>query len=298
MRNVCDLSVLCVLQHKKQEGLPQAFSARPGGSASALFHPFLPLEPFMYKYKLGNVPLPPLDVLFIRPDMFVHNGTRVFNFPCSSLSTPTPPHTRPHIYIDICILISCIDRLLHCGVNCKCREILGCNLILNDCCRVLVSECEAVCVYTDNSKKKNDTPVFPSSENCMLWHQNVVQPMLDFAVIRFQVIKKNPSTILLVAQCVLLWVVSRGGFSKPWCHPAQPTFPLPSPPVLVDAWTLLINWGGGEERSPAFMNQVSQKSQSWGTLVSFSLGPLMDCVISAHWVNLESVVLNKPSNWE
>lgn len=78
--------------------------------------------------------------IYKRLDMFIHLWSKDFQFPM------------------LYILILYIGRL-HCGVNCKCREFLGCNFDSKDCCSVMVLEYENFVFYYSNCPKHSRVSV-------------------------------------------------------------------------------------------------------------------------------------------
>lgn len=91
--------------------------------------------------------------------MFIHLWSKDFQFPM------------------LYILILYIGRL-HCGVNCKCREFLGCNFDSKDCCSVLVLEYENFVFYYSNCPKHSCVSVVTAYAPA-----SVVHPVLGYKLL-------------------------------------------------------------------------------------------------------------------
>lgn len=91
--------------------------------------------------------------------MFIHLWSKDFQFPM------------------LYILILYIGRL-HCGVNCKCREFLGCNFDSKDCCSVLVLEYENFVFYYSNCSKHSCVSVVTAYAPA-----SVVHPVLGYKLL-------------------------------------------------------------------------------------------------------------------
>lgn len=97
--------------------------------------------------------------IYKRLDMFIHLWSKDFQFPM------------------LYILILYIGRL-HCGVNCKCREFLGCNFDSKDCCSVLVLEYENFVFYYSNCWKHSCVSIVTAYAPA-----SVVHPVLGYKLL-------------------------------------------------------------------------------------------------------------------
>lgn len=137
--------------------------------------------------------------IYKRLDMFIHLWSKDFQFPM------------------LYILILYIGRL-HCGVNCKCREFLGCNFDSKDCCSVLVLEYENFVFYYSNCPKHSCVSVVTAYAPA-----SVVHPVLGYKLLPCFQIKTSSlyccnESPALISSCCCSLGRGRGplGEAGPW----------------------------------------------------------------------------------